>query len=114
MRTLEVDVNNDFTLSAAGNLTMLVDLPAVPQEARHFASTLLGEMIHATQLGVPYFEFAFGAAPNISQFEAAMKRRLQQAPGVREVIELSASQNGDTLNYEATLLTEYGRITING
>lgn len=114
MRTIQVDENNDFTVDASGNLTLLVDGAGVPQTARQYASTLRGEMIHASTQGVPYFEFAFGAAPNLGQFSAALRARLLECPGVQEVQRLDVDRVDDTLNYTATLLTDYGRITING
>lgn len=114
MRTLGVDENNDLMLNPQGRLPILPDVLAVAQTARQYASTLLGEMIHAIDRGVPYFTVAFGASPNISQFEAVMRRRLLECPGVLRVPELSAQQNGDILGYTATLVTEFGETTITG
>ena len=114
MRTLAVDANNDLTLNALGSLQLLTGIEAVKQTARQYASTLLGEMIHAIDQGVPYFTVAFGASPNISLFESVMRRRLLECPGVVEVTELTAEQNGDTLNYTATLVTQFGTGVING
>lgn len=114
MRTLSVDENNDLILNDQGRLPILTGIDAVAQTARQYASTLLGEMIHAIDRGVPYFTVAFGASPNISQFEAVMRRRLLECPGVLRVSELSARQNGDALGYTATIVTEFGTGTING
>ena len=114
MRTLGVDENNDLILTPQRRLPILSGIEAVAQTARQYASTLLGEMIHAIDQGVPYFTVAFGASPNVSQFEAVMRRRLLECPGVLRISELSAQQTGDALSYTATIVTEFGTGTING
>ena len=114
MRTLSVNENNDLLLNELGNLTLKTDIDAVLLTARQYASTLLGEMIHNADQGVPYFGVAFGSSPNIAQFEAALRRRLLQCPGVGRVDALSASLSGDVLSYTATITTEFGQGTVNG
>ena len=114
MRTLGTDASNDLNLLPTGTLQVLRDIDAVSQTARQYASTLLGEMIHAADQGVPFFGVAFGTQPNLSQFEAVMRRRILECPNVQQVIELSAQQTGDVLGYTATIVTDFGTGTING
>lgn len=115
MKTFLTDQNNDLTLSPYGNLAILSGDPAIAQESRHHAATLRGEMIHRTGRGVPYFEFAFGAAPNLSQFEAALRQRILQTPGVEEIVDLQVTRTGDGIDYVATLRTENGNeVVANG
>jgi hypothetical protein len=114
MRTIGTDSSNDLNLLPTGTLEVLQGIDAVSQTARQYASTLLGEMIHAVDQGVPFFGVAFGTQPNLSQFEAVMRRRLLECPGVLQVPELSARQSGDTLGYTATIVTEFGSGVING
>ena len=114
MRTIGTDSSNDLNLLPTGTLEVLQGIDAVSQTARQYASTLLGEMIHAVDQGVPFFGVAFGTQPNLSQFEAVMRRRLLECPGVLQVPELSARQAGDTLGYTATIVTEFGAGVING
>jgi hypothetical protein len=114
MRTIGTDASNDLNLLPTGTLEVLQGIDAVSQTARQYASTLLGEMIHAVDQGVPFFGVAFGTQPNLSQFEAVMRRRLLECPGVLQVPELSARQAGDTLGYTATIVTEFGSGVING
>lgn len=114
MRTLNVNADNDLVLNELGYLSFATDLDAVLLTARQYASTLLGEMIHAADEGIPYFGVAFGSSPNIAQFEAGLRRRLLQCPGVIRIDELTAQQVGDTLGYTATITTEFGQGTVNG
>ena len=114
MRTLNVNENNDLLLNELGNLTFKTDIDAVLLTARQYASTLLGEMIHAADSGIPYFGVAFGSSPNIAQFEAGLRRRLLQCPGVIRIDELTAQQVGDVLGYTAKITTEFGQGTVNG
>lgn len=108
MITISTDSNNDWTLDADGNLKMVVDLEAVLQTAEHLAKTLLGEMILALTQGVPFWDVAFGASPNIAQFEAFLRERILQTPNVTEVSELFAQQVGDEILYTAVIVTIYG------
>lgn len=114
MRTLNVNADNDLVLNEFGYLSFASDIDAVLLTARQYASALLGEMIHNADQGVPYFGVAFGSSPNIAQFEAALRRRLLQCPGVVRVDALSASISGDVLSYTATITTEFGQGTVNG
>lgn len=114
MRTLNVNADNDLVLNDLGYLSFATDIDAVLLTARQYASTLLGEMIHAADEGIPYFGVAFGSSPNIAQFEAGLRRRLLQCPGVIRIDELTAQQVGDTLGYTATITTEFGQGTVNG
>ena len=114
MRTLNVNAGNDLVLNEFGYLSFASDIDAVLLTARQYASALLGEMIHNADQGVPYFGVAFGSSPNIAQFEAALRRRLLQCPGVIRIDELTAQQVGDVLGYTATITTEFGQGKVNG
>lgn len=114
MRTLNVNADNDLVLNELGYLSFATDIDAVLLTARQYASALLGEMIHNADQGVPYFGVAFGSSPNIAQFEAALRRRLLQCPGVIRIDELTAQQVGDVLGYTATITTEFGQGKVNG
>ena len=114
MRTLNVNADNDLVLNELGYLSFATDIDAVLLTARQYASTLLGEMIHNADQGVPYFGVAFGSSPNIAQFEAGLRRRLLQCPGVIRIDELTAQQVEDVLGYTATITTEFGQGKVNG
>lgn len=104
--------NNDLELGKNGELTFLQDIEAVAQESRHFAATLRGEMIHAKQNGIPYLQDIFTRIPNLAQIEAALRRRLMSLSDVSAITALTASINGDILQYTAIINTVYGEVPL--
>lgn len=114
MRTVSTDADNDFYLGADGNLSVSLDVQAVAQTAEHYAATARAEMIHAFDEGIPFFQTVFARDVSIPQFEAALRRRLLNAPGVRAVQSLETVQDGDVLRYTAFISTDYGQVQLNG
>ncbi|MFC0709006.1 hypothetical protein [Azorhizophilus paspali] len=115
MRTFLTNRNNSLQLNAAGDLETVTGPGAVAMVARHFMLARRGEMIHAADLGMPYELIAWGAQPNIAQFEAAGRATLARVPGVVEVLSFQGRLEGDGLFYEATLRTIYSEdLTIDG
>lgn len=114
MRSLASDRRNDLVIGADGRLSIVNGAAAVEVVARSHMQARRGEMIHATQDGIPFDLVAFGASPNLAQFEAFARRRLSTITGVREVVSFEARLDGDALTYSATLRTDYGETTING
>lgn len=108
MITFESDFNNDFVIADNGNLSMISGINAVSQTAEHYAYTLRGEMMFAADLGVPFFEVAFGASPNIAQFESFMRLRIMEVPEVLRINSFEARQVDDRLLYNAEIVTIYG------
>lgn len=114
MITIATDSNNDIFIGPDGNIAFARDLEAVSQTAEHYAKTLLNEMIQDYDRGVPFFIVAFGSNPSIPQFEAAMKARILQSPGVTGIRSFETTQDGDVLRYTATIETIYGAGIVNG
>lgn len=114
MITFATDEDNDLVIGADGNLSLITSIPAVAQTAAHYAQTLLNEMIQDYDNGVPFFIVAFGSSASIPQFEAAMKKRILQAPEVTGIASFETAQDGDVLRYTATIETIYGSANING
>lgn len=112
MKTLKIDENNDIVFSG-GHLKLCDGIEAQANICRHFALANRGEMALKGNLGIPFFNVAFGAYPNPSQFEAAFRSRMKEIKGVKGVTFFEASVNGETLNYTATIETEEGEIKIN-
>ena len=73
MITFQLDDKNDLTLGKSASIEMLSGIKAVAQTAENYAKTLLGEMIHAIDEGVPYFGTVFARGDTV-QFEAALRR----------------------------------------
>ena len=113
MRTIATDQKNDFIVEN-GNFVMLFDNAAVLQESKHFAATLLGEMIHAIDKGVPYLNETFSRAINRDQFERRLRNRILEIAEIKNIKRLDIIQNDSTLNYTATLDTIYGEVILNG
>lgn len=114
MITLELDQDNDLQLNATGTFTMLGGVQAVAQTTRNYAATRRAEMIHEMDLGIPFGLTAFDRAPNLAQFDAALRRRLLEAPEVVRVVSVDVRVSGDILKYSAIIDTTDGAIQIDG
>lgn len=114
MKTLAVDANNDLYVGADGALAVVSGLTAVLQAAQQAAQTQLGEMIYAVDEGIPNFAAVWNGAPNVAQFEAALRRTLSAVEGVTGVSDLITTVRANTLSYSATITTIYGAGAING
>ncbi len=114
-KSLAVDpLTNDLFLGTDGNLAQTRDLAAVLQAAQHAAQTQLGEMIYAVDQGVPNFDTIWNGAPNLSQFDAFLRRAILAVGGVRQVLEVDVRTERNTLNYRAVIQTVYGTAVLNG
>lgn len=109
-----VDANNDLYLGPDGNIARASALAAVTQAAQQAAQTQLGEMIYATDEGVPYFGTVWQGKPNRAQFEAFLRRTLLRVVDVLEVQSLSTSVQNNALTYRAVIRTTFGTGLING
>lgn len=113
-KTFKTNDANDLYLGPDGNLVVVLDQEAVMQACENAAKSQLGEMMFQTEDGVPNFQTIWVGSPNIAQFEAALRRTLEQVDGVKEVAELSASVANNVLTYTASIITDYGAGVING
>lgn len=106
--SFSVDQNNDLFIGADGNLSVSSGLQAVLHAAQQAAQAQLGEMVFAVDQGIPNFQTVWNGAPNIAQFEAALRRTLLSVPGVKGVLALNVTVGDNRLNYQATIQTEFG------
>jgi hypothetical protein len=113
-RVFTVDDNNDLVLATDGNLAISSDLEAIMQACQHAAQAQLAEMVLAVDQGVPNFQTIWNGAPNVLQFEAYLRRQLQNVTGVVEVSELTTSISNNVLSYTAVIQTQFGQGVING
>ena len=113
-KTFAVDANNDIYLGTDGSLAIATDLQATLQAAQQAAQTQAAEMEYATDQGIPNFAVVWNGAPNISQFDAALRRALLAVAHVVGVRDLSITTANNTLSYEVTIDTDYGTGTVNG
>lgn len=111
---LAVNARNDLYVSSDGSLARSADLAAIEQAAKHAAQTLLGEMIYATDAGVPNFDVVWNGSPNLSQFDAFLRRALLGVDGVQQILELDVFKSGNGLGYRAVIQTIFGTAVLNG
>lgn len=84
------------------------------QAAQHAAQTQLGEMIYSTDAGVPNFDTVWNGSPNLSQFDAFLRRALLAVDGVQQIQALDISKSGGVLSYRVTIQTVFGTAVLNG
>lgn len=107
---LQIAVNdkNDIFMNEAGNLALVRNIDAVKEDAQQSVQAMTGEMLYAVDRGMPNFRVVWNGAPNIAQFEAALRRELLKVTDVIGVPEVSAKINGEEVNYSATIDSTYG------
>jgi hypothetical protein len=113
-KTFATNANNDLYIGSDGNLVVLTGLQAVRDACSTAAKAQLGEMVLDINRGIPNFQTVWVGAPNIPQFETALRNTLQAVADVVEVVSLTTSITKGTLNYTAVILTTYGQTFISG
>lgn len=113
-RLFATNAQNDIYIDKNGNLAIFQDLLAVLQACEHAAKTLLGEMILATDQGIPYFQSVWNGVPSLQQFEAALRTAFLAVDEVVEVVSLFTLRDDDNLNYTAVIRTTFGGGSISG
>lgn len=112
--TLGTNSSNDIFLDPAGNLTVLIGLPAVMGACATAAKAQLGEMVLAVGQGIPNFQTVWKGTPNYPLFASYLRTALSNVLGVKKVEDLTMSSKDNILKYTATISTEFGRQVING
>lgn len=113
-RTLAVDDNNDIFVGVDGLLSIATARDAVMQACAQAAKAQLGEMIYAVDQGLPNFEVVWNGAPNLSQYEAYLRRNIEAVADVISVDAVTITANAGVLSYIATIKTIYGPGLLNG
>lgn len=114
MRMIAANTNNDLYLNADGNIAVVTGLQAVIQACAQAAKAQLGEMVLAIDQGIPNFQTVWQNTANVAQFEAYLRRTLEQVQDVTEVQQLEVTVQNNVLSYVATIKTIYGEGTVNG
>lgn len=111
-QSIGLDANGDIH-TANGNLVFVSSLSAVMQNCQTAMLAQRGEMMYATDTGMPTLQTAWN---NYSpqQFEAAARAVITAVSGVVSVLAFSAKLTDGTLSYSATINTIYGVSSING
>ena len=113
-KVFKVDSNNDLYIAQDGNLAIGSELDAVVQACEHAVKAQLGEMMYRADEGMPNFQAVWSGQPNVPQFVAALKKRLEGVDGVIEAIEIQAQVSENVLSYSATIRSIYGEAYLNG
>lgn len=114
MSTFACNANNDLYADSSGNLVFLQDgLQATLEDCAHAAKTLLGEMVLATDKGIPYLTLVFNNyTPDA--FRDALITSFLQVANVVDVLECVVAKVGSVVTYRATIQTSFGTGAING
>ena len=113
-QTFTSNTNNDLFIGSDGKLSISSGIDAVLNACRTAALAQRGEMIFATNKGIPNFDVTFSGAPNLALFEAFLRANLEAVDSVVEVEDLSTSNENNVLSYSATIKTLYGTGSLNG
>lgn len=112
---IAVNGNRDIFLDNKGNIALVRDILAVKESAQEAAQSQLGEMIYAVDRGIPNFKVVWNGAPNVAQFEAALRRELLRVTDVIGVPVIQTRLVGEALVYTTTIQTSYGlQVLTNG
>ncbi|XAO54178.1 baseplate wedge protein [Yersinia phage vB_YenM_P744] len=114
MRSLATNSDNDIYFGADGNLAIIYDLPAVVQACEHASKVLLGELPYAQLRGIKFFDVGFTSSPDLGLYSSQLISILKTVPHVEEITSLTFKRTGTTLQYEATIVTEFGSEVISG
>lgn len=111
--TLQIDSNFDLVVNETGMLGILTGDLAIAQNTTTATSTRRGECLLDTARGIPFDATAFSNL-KLPQLEAALRATIRQVEGVTGINSLNASQNGESLEYEAEITTvNSGAVPIN-
>ena len=110
--TFAVDTDNDLFLSSTRNIAISTGLQAVLEYCEHAMKTVLGECVLDIERGIPDFETIWSSRANLPQYIFAAVLALRAVEGVQSVKSFNAGYVGESLVYQATIITIYGEGTI--
>ena len=97
-----------------GKLQYVNNIDVVLQNCDHSLRQQLGELQYQTTKGVEYLNNVFNGTPNYQLFQFEAIRELEFVDGVERVLSFEYNVNGNTLEYNTEILTEYGTATLTG
>lgn len=108
VRTFNTNANRDIFIGEDGLLSVATGIEAVLKACETASLAQLGEMVLATGLGIPNAETIWVGVPNFALWESYLRATLQSVEGVDTVAAINISIADNTLNYTATIVTEFG------
>lgn len=97
----------------SGNIATLTGAEALAQTLGQISRTRKGELMYATNRGIPYWDTIF-QTQDYQMFEAAMRSEFMRHPEVTGILSFNVSQDGDDIIYEAQVNSIYGVVKVNG
>lgn len=112
MSDLLLDGDRDLALSAAGDLSLALDLDAQAQRIGIRLRTFRGEWFLNTAFGVPYFDSVLVKPIRGEVLTSVFKTALLRSPGVTEIAELvlDADARARELSVSFKVKTDLGEI----
>ncbi|CAH0447781.1 hypothetical protein LMG10661_03854 [Ralstonia syzygii subsp. syzygii] len=107
MKSLATNQRNDLFIGPDGNLAVVGDIDAVMQDCQHAMQAQLGEMVLATDRGMPTMDVVWHNT-NLVQFEAYARQTLRAVGGVVDVTTFDVAIVDGALRYSATIQTVFG------
>lgn len=114
VQTFATNSNNDIFLAPNGNLSVITGLAAIIAACETASKAQLGEMVLATQNGVPNFQTIWIGQPNYAIFSSYLRNTLENVEGVLQVTDIQMSSKNNILSYTATIQTAFGNGVVNG
>jgi len=112
--TFATDGDGDLVLGQDDRVIMLTGAKAVANVCKNVALGQLGEMMYATDRGLPNFDLVWIGAPNVSQWQAKLRSSLLAVDGVTGISSLIVKRVGHEMQYAAVIKTVYGEVQIDG
>lgn len=112
--TFAINSDNDIYLGSDGNLVLATGIDGVANACETISKAQLGEMVLTTGQGIPNFQSLWIGVPNLGIWQSYLKNALLNVAGVEDILDLSFNQNSNTLEYTATIKTEFGITQISG
>lgn len=107
-QTFATNENNDIYLGRDGNIVIASGIDGVLNACETIARSQLGEMILSIESGLPNFQAVWVGSPNYAIFQAYLRNALVSVPGVLDVKDISILNKDNTLQYTATIQTQFG------
>jgi hypothetical protein len=108
VQTLGTNSINDIYIGNDGNIAVFRDLQAVLGACETASKAQLGEMVLAINSGIPNFQTVWVGSPNFAVFQSYLRNTLLAIPGVIGVESIEISSIENTLEYTATINTQFG------
>lgn len=105
MRILAENANRDLFKGPNNQLGVLTGIQATVQASKSAIEAQRGEMQFATNRGIPTDQTLWSGVANQQQFQFYCRQALIRLPDVVRVASFTTEIVGDTLNYQATIIT---------